>query len=395
MLGSIFIGLSGMNAYTKGLQIISNNVANLNTLGFKSSSVLFSDLYNPGGTGGLTYLGSNFAAAGGNGVKLGETLTNLAQGELRQTGNDLDLSIQGEGYLVLLNNGSTFYARTGQFAVDKDGYISDQVTGYRLAVLDASGQPVAVNVDAKRSNAPVATTKVVFDGNLNFSSSPATVSNISVYDSRGGSQLWNAKFTASATTAGAWDVEVTDSNGAVKGTGTISFIGNAIDPTASQITITDTPAGADPLSVVLDFSAGVTSYSGNETLQAKSSDGNTAGTLSTVTIDENGQVKLTYSNKQTALAGAVAIADFRSPQLLERSGNGLYRYTGSGEMRYRASAQDGVGTLTPKEVEASNVNLADEFGNLILVQRGFQACSQVVSVSNDMIQQLFGIRGQA
>jgi flagellar hook protein FlgE len=123
-------------------------------------------------------------------------------------------------------------------------------------------------------------------------------------------------------------------------------------------------------------------------------DGAAAGTLSSVTIDDNGQVLLTYSNEKTETQGAVALANFRDPQQLTREGNGLYANSGHEVPRLSASATDGVGKLTPKTIEASNVDLSSEFGDLILVQRGFQACSQVVSVSNDMIQQLFAIRGQ-
>ena len=121
---------------------------------------------------------------------------------------------------------------------------------------------------------------------------------------------------------------------------------------------------------------------------------NGVGSLTTVTLDDTGKIKLTYSNAKTDLLGSVAIADFRDPQELQQVGDGHFRDTGTGEKRYLPSATEGVGTLLSKKIEASNVNLTQEFGDLILIQRGFQACSQVVSVSNDMIQQLFGIRGQ-
>ena len=105
-------------------------------------------------------------------------------------------------------------------------------------------------------------------------------------------------------------------------------------------------------------------------------------------------MKLTYSNTKTELLGSVALADFRDPQQLQRAGNGLFENRGGGQHRLLSSGADGIGKLVSKQIEASNVDLAQEFGDLILIQRGFQASSQVVSVSNDMIQQLFGIRGQ-
>ncbi|WP_143084918.1 flagellar hook-basal body complex protein, partial [Novosphingobium sp. CF614] len=180
------------------------------------------------------------------------------------------------------------------------------------------------------------------------------------------------------------------------GTSTLSFIGSTLDPSTQELTIEVTPTGADPLSVILDFSTGVTSYSGGttSTLRVSDTDGRGVGALTGVSVDPDGQVKLAWSNEETELVGAVAIADFRDQQQLESIGNGRYIYAGSGQRRVLASGTDGIGTIVSKQLEASNVDLSQEFGDLILIQRGFQASSQVVSVSNDMIQQLFGIRGQ-
>ncbi len=398
MLGAIYVGLSGMDAFSTGLQMIANNVANLNTPGFKAQTVQFSDLFDQGGSGGLTFLGSGFSRATGNGVQIGASQIDYTEGTLQQTGNPLDLAIQGSGFLTLLNGGQTYYTRTGSFQVDNDGYISQQGTGYHLAVLDSTGHAVPLKIDALRTSPPAATTKISFSSNLSSSATTASVANIDVYDDRGGLQVWTANFTKS-TAAGQsdqWDVSVVDANGNSIGSGTLNFIGSEPDPTADTITINNSPVGADPLSVVLDFSSGVTSFSSGttSTLQTSSVDGNAEGNLSTVTIDDTGQVLLTYSNKQTQQEGAVAIADFRNPQGLEQLSGGLFRNTDGGELRLLSSGSDGIGTLVSQQVEASNVDLSKEFGDLILVQRGYQACSEVLSISNDMIQQLFGIRGQ-
>ncbi len=394
MLGAIYIGLSGMNAYSKGLQTISNNVANLNSNGFKQTSLVFTDLFSAGG--GRSFLGGGYGN-GGSGVHIGSSLIDFGQGELRQTGNDLDLAIQGGGFLVVMDkDGKAFYTRTGSFAVDTDGYIADQVNGDRLAVLDADGRPVAVNIGAKKTSPPAPTTKIAFADNLSSSGTTANVSNIAVFDDRGGKHLWSVVFDKPVPTDNQWNVTVKDETGATLATSTLKFIGSVVDPATSTILVGTAPPGASPLSVTLDFSTGVTSFSGDtvSTLRAASVDGNAVGTLGTVTVDDKGQIKLTYTNDKTELAGAVAIADFRSPQSLARAGGGLFENGGGEIPRYMASAVGGVGKLTPKAIEASNVDLSEEFGDLILIQRGFQACSQVVSVSNDMIQQLFAIRGQ-
>lgn len=395
MLGAIYIGLSGMNAYSQGLQTISNNVANMNSPGFKATSVSFTDMFAYGG-GGLTYTGGTDTQHAGSGVRFGSPHIDFGQGDLRQSSNDLDLAIQGSGFLVLLDGEKTFYARTGQFVVAEDGYIVQQGTEYRLGVLDSAGKAVAVNINAKRTSEPTVTTKIKFADNLSIGSTEAIVSDMAVYDSRGGKQVWKAKFTPIGSTApGSWQVLITDQTGAEVATKTIKFLGNDIDPTTAQVTVTDTPDGAAALSVVLDFTD-VSSFSGGSasTIRAASVDGNGVGALTTIKLDEDGKLEMTYSNTKTESLGAVALADFRDPQKLERIGDGLFELRGSSEYRLTSSGTDGIGKLVSKQIEASNVDLSQEFGDLILIQRGFQASSQVVSVTNDMIQQLFGIRGQ-
>jgi len=396
MLGSIYIGLSGLSAYSKGLQTISNNVTNLNTSGFKSTAFSFGDAFSFGGLGSSFshYVGGQQV---GMGVRYGAETINFRQGDLRQTGGDLDLAIQGSGLLVLRSDGRTYYTRTGQFQVDKDGYVALLGSNYRLGVLNSSGEVADVNVDSNKTSPPVATTKISFSENLSSTATDANVADIGVFDSTGTRHTWKVAFAHPSTAAaGEWNVTVTDESGATVGTSVLKFIGSSVDPATSHLTIATTPTGADPLSVDLDFSSGVTSFSSGtlSTIRAASVDGNALGTLTSVTVDTDGELKLTYSNQKTELLGAVAIADFRDPQQLTRVGNGLFENRGGANVRLLGSGQDGIGTLVSRQIEASNVDLSQEFGDLILVQRGFQASSQVISISNDMIQQLFGIRGQ-
>ncbi|HJT42303.1 MAG TPA: flagellar hook-basal body complex protein [Rhizomicrobium sp.] len=395
MLGAIYNSLSGMGAFTKGLQTISNNVSNLNSSGFKAQTVSFGDLTD-GERGGALRGGGT--GDGGNGVRISDPITDFSQGDLQQTGNDLDLGIQGTGFLTVLNkDGGVFYTRTGSFAVDKDGFISDQTSGNRLAVIGDTGLPEAVNLNDKQTNPPVATTKVSFINNLSSSGTTATVSNMAVFDDQGGQQVWTATFTKSTTSSSpnSWDVAVADASGTSLGSGVISFIGSTPDPSASEIVIHNSPTGASPLSVTLDFSA-VTSFSAGtaSTLSAQPGDGVATGTLTKVGLDDAGQLVLTYSNEKTTKMGAIALADFQDPQSLKRLDQGLYSSLSGQGARLTVSGSEGVGTIKGKSIEASNVDLSRQFGSLIIIQRGFQACSQVLSVTNDMIQQLFSIRGQ-
>ena len=394
-LGSIYIGISGLNAFTQGLQTISNNVANINTNGFKQALADFEDVYSYGGSG-YEYFSDNSQFQNGNGVVFAPPQTDFAEGTLQQTGNPLDLAIQGSGFFVVQDpSGNQFYTKTGSFSVDSQGYIVLSGTSDKLCTVNSSGQAAPVNIKSLQTYAPVATTTVTFTGNLGAGSTSDPVSNISVYDSSGAQHVWNAAIVPSSDgVSGDWTVTVTDSTGATIGTGTLSFSGSAPSASADRLTFTSTPTGAKPLSVVFDFS-GATSYSsGSSTLAVVSSDGNALGNLSTVTVDATGTIQIAYDNTKTTAAGAVAVADFRTPQALTQLSGGLFENIKGGQMEIVKSGTNGVGTIQADQLEASNVNLSSEFGDLIIIQRGYQASSEIISVSNDMLQQLFGIQGR-
>ncbi|HEU0065775.1 MAG TPA: flagellar hook-basal body complex protein [Sphingomonas sp.] len=391
MFGSIYIGLSGLNAYSRGLQQVSNNVSNLNTTGFKSSTVSFRNLYGTSDKGGMALTGNG--GSGGHGVTNGDAALDLKQGELRTTDRDLDLAVDGNGFLVLLDGTRTVYARTGSFQVDPDGYIVMAGTGYRLATLDAANRPVALSVDGQRTSVPKATRKIAFAGNLSSSATRFSVGNLTVYDANGAAHVWTATFTRDAATNPAWQVAVTDDKGAAIGTKSLGFTNGGVDPAAAKLEFADAASG---LAVTLDFPAGVTSFSAGDvsTLRSSAIDGYASGTLVTVAVTDRGKLELAYSNGQKNDLGAVALADFRDPGALEQREGIFVRGDDGGDYAYMSSDDPRVGEIRSKRLEASNVDLSREFGDLILIQRGFQAASQIVSVSNDMIQQLFGIRGQ-
>ncbi|KQN71169.1 flagellar hook protein FlgE [Sphingomonas sp. Leaf62] len=387
MFGAIYIGLSGLNAYSKGLQQVSNNVSNLNTTGFKGSTVSFHNLYATPDRSGMSLTGQG--GSDGYGVEVDDGTLNFKQGELRSTDRDLDLSVDGNGFMVLLDGDRTLYARTGSFEVDPAGYIVLNGTNYRLATLDANGRAVSLSVDARRTSAPKATTAVTFADNLSSTASSYTVSDIRVFDASGAAHVWKAGF---AKGSDGWSVTVTDDKGATVGTQTLKFNAGIIDPATARLDFTDAASG---LTVQFDFSSGVTSFSGGEvsTLRAAKVDGYAAGTITGIAADGAGKLQLTYSNGQKVDGGAIALADFRDPTRLEQR-DGLFVEREPGQSMLLASDDPRVGQVRSKRLEASNVDLSQQFGDLILIQRGFQASSQIVSVSNDMIQQLFGIRGQ-
>jgi len=394
MFGAIYVGLSGLNAYARGLQQVSNNVSNLNTSGFKGADVTFSNTVGGGSTGGLSLSGT--VSDGLGGVELGHSMTDFTQGELRQTQRDLDLAVDGSGMLVLMRGDQTYFTRTGSFEVDKDGFIVLAGTDYRLATLDSSGSPVTLSVDSFRTNPPEKTTTIKFSDNLSSTATTFSLSGIKVYDAAGTEHDWKANFAKdTSSTAGPddWTVTITDEKGATVGQQALKFNNGVIDPTTSQLTVTDSASG---LSVLLDFSQNVTSYSSGEvsTLSTSSIDGHALGTISSVIVNSDGDLQIGYSNQQTKDLGAVALADFKDPQALQQRSGGLYVDRGDAGRQYFSTASKEAGQVVSQRLEASNVDLAKQFGDLITIQRGYQASSQIISVANDMIQQLFGIRGQ-
>lgn len=391
MFGSIYVGLSGLTAYSKGLQTVSNNVSNMNTVGYKATDVSFADVFGSPARGGLEY--DQAYAPTGHGVTVGERSINFGQGEIRQTDRELDLAVDGNGFLVLLDGDQTYYTRTGSFEINDKGEVVLQGTDMRLAVLDAGGRPVAVNLDASRIDPPVATDRIAFADNLSSTATTYTIPDVKVYDTRGEAHVWTIKFTRPATVFDTWTVQVSDATGKDLGSKELKFSGGAVVAGAGELTLDDSASG---LSVTLDFSKNVTSFSTGtvSSLRAATIAGHATGSIATVAVNAKGEIELTYTNEQKKQLGAVALADFREPQALEQRGKALFVYTGTGQRQFLPAEDTRVGTIQGKRLEASNVDLGGQFGELILIQRGFQASSQIISVTNDMIQQLFGIRGQ-
>ncbi|WP_321945820.1 flagellar hook-basal body complex protein [Paraburkholderia sp. J10-1] len=395
MLNSIYIGMSGLTAYSKGLQTISNNVANMNTPGFKGSTPRFEDTYYGQQFAGSTP-GTPASMQFGSGVQYGYASLNMAQGDLRSSSGQLDLAIQGNGFLTLLDGDATRYVRTGQFTIGQDGFIEDKVTGLRLAALTDSGKTVPVSMTGLQSSAPKATTAVTFSDNLSTGSTDFSIPDIDVYDANGGKHTLKVAFEPdSDVIPGRWKVTVTDENGLPVTEGPFQFNGGIPEPGADTVDFTLTSTSAPPLSLKLDFS-NVTSFSAgsSSTMRVASKDGYAFGTVTSMSVNADGKIEIAYSNGQKALTDVVAIASFRNPGLLTQAGNGIFDASTAGPPNWCISDHDGAGTLVSGSTESSNVDLSSEFGQLILIQRGFQASSQVVSTANEMIMQLFQMRGQ-
>lgn len=395
MLESIYIGMSGLTAYSLGLQTISNNVANMNTPGFKATTPRFADLYygqqfapnQPGSMNTMTF---------GSGVEYGYSSLNFKQGDINSSDGQLDLAIQGDGFLSLIDKGATRYARTGQFVVGDDGFIVDKITGLRLAALSSSGTLEPISLTGKKLSAPTPTTSVQLSDNLSSSATDFSIPNVDVYDANGGKHTLTLDFKPdNAVFPGRWAVTVQDENGSTVQQGTLQFLGGIPEPGMDSIDVTLNPTGAPALKFKLDFSSNVTSFSSGTTssLRVAKTDGYATGDLSSLTVNDAGELVIGYSNGQSQKLGTVALASFSDQQSLTQMGNGLFDASHAAAPRYVASQGAGVGQLLSSSSEASNVDLSTEFGRLILIQRGFQASSQVITTANEMIVELFQMRG--
>ena len=391
MFDSMFIGLSGMRAYSNGLRQVSNNITNLNSQGYKGSSLIFRDVYGAGG-GALGLAGGN--SSGGDGVELSLTRLDFSQGELRQSDRALDLAVEGNGFLVLEKNGSYYYTRTGNFEIDGDGFVVLAGTDYRLTALSDTGEAIAVSIASNRLNQPSATTRIQFSDNLSSTAEEFALANLQVFSANGDADTWSAVFTRDDTSpVGEWTVTVTNSDGDEVGVQALKFIAGIVDPSTQELTFADTATGQ---SVIFDFADNVSSFSSGSvsTLRVSDTDGHGIGDIVNLIVNDTGHLEISYSNEESLDLGAVALADFRDPNLLEQSSGGIFTYNSSNGAQHLSSASERVGRVLSSRIEASNVELSAEFGDLILVQRGYQAASQIVSVSNEMIQQLFAIRGR-
>lgn len=393
MLDTIYIGMSGLTSFSKGLSNISNNVANLNTTGFKSSELEFFDLFYQYQFGGSNQQGLPYSQGGG--VKAGTSYSKFTQGDFRQTGNDLDVAVDGNGFFILNQDGKTFYTRSGQFTFDDNGILTSREGGAKVMGFN-NGALTEINIAGRRSSPPTATTTVTFSDSLSNSSTTYDVPNITFYDSLGTLHTFTLSLTNnSATVPGEWTFRLLEGTTEVT-TGAFKYEGSGIPtPGSDKHTFVFNPAnGAKTALVTLDASSTNFFSSSSSTMKFQSQNGSPAGYLSATTLDSDGVLNLSYSNGKTVKAEKLGLAFFSNLNALQSEGNN--RFTSpSGNPRILGAPGDlSLGRLRSGGVELSNVDLAQQFSELIVVQRGYQASSQVITAANEMIQQLGEIRGR-
>ncbi|HEY0502219.1 MAG TPA: flagellar basal-body rod protein FlgF [Lysobacter sp.] len=379
MFQALFNSLSGLFSFSRSLNTVSNNVSNMNTPGFRGSDSFFSNI------------------EGGYGTRIaGEDMRTQA-GDLRQSGNPTDIAVDGAGYFVLRDSsGELYYTRAGQFRFNEQSLLVDSVNGYEVMAMDASGNLVTVDLDEYRTIPAVATTGIHVTGNLAPSSTSTDINSITVFDSAGASRVLAMKFTNNtAVTPGSFLATVTDSTGAKVGSGELRFRTDGTPQAGfSSIDVTLTVAGGTQV-IKFDFGTpsalnGMTSLSGMSTsLTAKVDDGHGVLSVNDMSFDEKGILQLTYSQTEKRSGSQVALAMFPNESTLHLSGGRLISGATVVERELGRPGEGRFGRIAGGSLEMSNIDLTREFADMIIIQRGYQASSRVMTVSNEMIEQLY------
>jgi flagellar hook protein FlgE len=400
MLRSLYAGISGLRAEQTMLDVTSNNIANVNTVGFKSSSVQFEDtLSQMVSAAGL----STSAKAGTNpnqvglGVRVAAVTNNLTEGSQTSTGNNLDAMISGDGYFVTQTGSTTQYTRDGSFHWDSLGRLSTAdgslVQGWNAVngSVSTGGAPTTLTLPSGTVAPANKTTTATMTGNLPSDGTAGTAleRDITVYSADGTARQLTMNLTADATTAGKWNYTISDGTSTAATTGTIQTDGSG--------NITGTSGGASTLKPTIDgITVDMSAMSGYATLSTSSfskQDGNAAGTLLSVAMGADGTLSGTFSNGATVAIARLAIGTFTNPEGLAKAGNSSLTETlNSGTARLGTAGSDGYGSVVSGALEASNVDLSQEFTNLIVAQRGFQANARIITTSDSILQELMQLK---
>jgi len=389
MIDSILIAQTGLRGFEEGLRTISNNTANLNTPGFKGSSTAFADLAWGAGAnagGGLGFAGMGLHTLG--------TSMNFSKGDLQSTGNPLDLAVNGEGFFVLQEaDGEIRYTQDGQFKFDGDGKLVSVTTGGTVLGLDADGNLVPITLTDAQMSPATATTRITFTGNLSSTASSDTLGSLKVIDATGTTHTLALTLTPVAGNAGSWTATLKEGTTTI-GTATLMFVAGKPVASTAKLSFTYTPAGGNAMPLELDFSSNVSSFDtgSSSTLAVASQDGVGVGTLNSAGFDSAGRLVLAYSNGTTdTKGGQLALAQFHSIDDVRSVGTNEFVAQGGSTWEVGVAGTGQFGSIQSGMIEGSNVDLSQEFSELVIMQRGYQACSQVVSTASDMLTALFGM----
>ncbi|GAA4344743.1 flagellar hook protein FlgE [Angustibacter luteus] len=391
MLRSLYSGISGLRANQTMMDVVGNNIANVNTTGFKASNTVFQDTLSQlvqGASAPSAGRGGTNPSQIGLGVRVAAITTNFNPGAAQSTGRGADLMIQGDGFFVERLNGQNVYTRNGALGFDANGRLVGPDGGILQGWMadtngniNVNGAVTDLSIPIASTIQPQATSTVQLSGNLpadgSLTTSPQT--SVDVYDAQGKARSLNATFTRTSATT--WDITMTD--GTATSTGTLTFAADGSAPNPASMTVGG---------VAVDLS-NLTGYSGLSTLAVAKADGAEAGTLQGFMFGADGVVTGTFSNGQTKALGQLAMATFANPNGLIKGGaSGYLASSNSGLVQLGTPGSGSRGALAVGALEMSNVDLAAEFTNLIVAQRGFQANSRIITAGDEILQDLVNIK---
>jgi len=410
---SLFAAVSGLRNHQTRMDVIGNNIANVNTVAFKASRVTFEESLSqlvqsasrpPGGPTG--------SAGGTNPVQVGlgmsvSTIDQIfTQGNLEATGVNTDLAIQGESFFVVSDGGQNLYTRAGNFSVDSNGRLALATNGFVVQGRQATNGVLDQTIGDIRlpfgQKAPAqATANATLAGNLDSAAPIGEIreASITVHNEQGGEHDLTVQFTKTAPNT--WDYVATVSDATITGgdTGTITFNddGSLASPASTSLVFTPTGFGASQ-TVEVGFGTagdidGISQFASPTTVLVRDQDGFPMGDLIDIAIDPTGTIQGSFTNGTTLVLGQVALADFNNPEGMVRLTDSLYRASAnSGDAVLGFTGEGSQSFITAGALEMSNVDLAQEFTNMITTQRGFQSNARVITTADEMLQELVNLR---
>ena len=401
------IALSGLNAASADLGVTANNVANVNTTGFKMSRAQFSEVFAVGTQ-------SVSSSAAGSGVRLSAIAQQFTQGNIDFTDNALDLAIGGEGFFVISDGGARSYTRAGAFGVDNQGFVTNaegarlQAYPYAGSGLFNTGTPVDLQLTIG-ANPPAATTRAAFGINLPANAPvPANpvfdptdpssfnhTTSVTVYDSLGAAHTATVYFIKDAA-PNTWNTEIQIDGNAVAGAAPVVFNadGSLNSPAGGLMPLgAYTPGtGASDIVMGLDFGT-ATQFGDSFGVNSLSQDGFTTGRLTGVSVDAEGVVFARFTNGQSTSLGKLALANFVNPQGLQQLGDTAWGESfQSGDALLGEAGTASFGNIQSGALEAYNVDLTAQLVQMITAQRNFQANAQAISTADTITQTVINIR---
>jgi len=380
-----------MKNFQTKLDVIGNNIANVNTYGFKKGRVTFKDTMNQ------TISGASAAQNGKGGknpmqVGLGSTIATIdtidTQSSLQTTGRSLDLAISGDGYFVVKQGDAQFYTRAGNFYLDEEGTLVNgdgyKVQSYNNGVLEDIKVDVNSILPAQKTN------QLTIDGNFpsGVAGNTEQLQQIKVVDSTGNEHTVELK-VESTSTAGTWKITIQDKTKSNLDSLVLTMTNGVISPTSGTFEVNK---GNSEESVSLNIVPGnVTSNAGN--LNALfSPNGTTQGAIESFSIGQTGEISGVFSNGRVETLGVLALAKFSNAAGLSKVGNNMFQDSVNSGTANIGTPGDGYGSIASGALEMSNVDLSEEFTEMITAQRGFQANTRIITTSDEILQELINLK---